>query len=71
MFWVQSSSSSSSSSGSALFELAKVTVVKSQLKYIGVVRLSLIPNSATDIHQQGPNNVCSHATKLTTPMYFN
>jgi hypothetical protein len=26
----------------------------------------LIPNSTTDIHQQGPNNISSHTTKLTT-----
>ena len=33
--------------------------------------MSVIPNSATDIHQLGPNNICGHNTKLTTPMYFN
>ena len=22
-------------------------------------------------HHQGPDNICSHATRLTTPMYFN
>jgi len=25
----------------------------------------------TYIRQQPPNNICSHTTKLTTPMYFN
>ena len=30
-----------------------------------------VPNSAADIHQQGPDDICSHTTKLTTPMYFN
>jgi hypothetical protein len=34
-------------------------------------RMSLIPNSATDIHQLGHNNICGHTTKLNTPMYFN
>jgi hypothetical protein len=33
--------------------------------------MRLIPNSATTIHQKGPNNICSHTTELTTPMYFN
>jgi len=28
-------------------------------------------NSTADIHQQGPNNTCSHTTRLTTPMYLN
>jgi len=23
------------------------------------------------LHQLGPSNICSHTTKLTTPMYFN
>jgi len=27
--------------------------------------------SATDTHQQGPDNICSHTTGLTTPVYFN
>jgi hypothetical protein len=30
-----------------------------------------VPNSPADIHQQGPDNICSHTTGLTTPMYFN
>jgi len=34
-------------------------------------KISLFPNSATHINQQGPNNICSHTTELTTPMYFN
>ena len=25
---------------------------------------------AADIHQQGPDNICSHTTRLTTPIYF-
>jgi len=25
----------------------------------------------TYVHQQGPDNICSHTTRLTTPMYFN
>jgi len=28
----------------------------------------LIPNSATYTDQQGPNNIGSHTTKLTTPI---
>jgi len=32
--------------------------------------LTQAPNSATDIHQQGLGNICSHNTRLTTPMYF-
>jgi len=32
---------------------------------------SPVPNSATDRHQQGPDNICSHSTRLTTPMYCN
>jgi hypothetical protein len=47
----------STSSGSALFELAEVTVVK------------IIPKSARHIHQKGRNNICSHTTELKTPMY--
>jgi len=30
-----------------------------------------VANSATDIHQQGPDNICNHTTGLTTLMYFN
>jgi len=30
-----------------------------------------IPNSAADIHQQGPDNICSHTARLNTPTYFN
>jgi hypothetical protein len=33
-------------------------------------QLARVANSATDTHQQGPNNICSHTTELTTPMYF-
>jgi len=32
---------------------------------------SQVPNSAADIYQQGPDNICSHAARLTTVMYFN
>ena len=35
------------------------------------IDISLIPNSAKDIHQGGPNNTCSHTTELTAPMHFN
>jgi len=38
-------------------------------QYSNLLRLLL--NIATDIHQLGPNNICSHTTKLTTTMYFN
>ena len=31
---------------------------------------SQVPNSAADIYQQGPDNICSHTTTLTTPIYF-
>jgi len=31
----------------------------------------LILKSATHLHQKGPNNICSHTTKPTTPMCFN
>ena len=31
----------------------------------------LVPKSAADIHQQEPDNICSHTTRLTTTMYFN
>jgi len=30
-----------------------------------------LPHCAADLHQQGPDNICSHTTRLTTPMYFN
>jgi hypothetical protein len=58
----------SPSSGSALFELALVTVVETMNQN---TTISLVPNNAADIHQQGPGNICSHTTRLTTPMYFN
>ena len=32
---------------------------------------SQVANSAADIHQQGPDNIRSNTTKLTTMMYFN
>ena len=32
---------------------------------------SQVPNSAADIHQQGPDNIRSHTARLTTIMYFN
>ena len=28
------------------------------------------PNGAIDIYQQGPDNICSHTTRLTTSMYL-
>jgi hypothetical protein len=37
---------------------------------VALVGISLIPNTATDIHQQGPNNIYSHTTNLTTLMCF-
>jgi len=37
-----------------------------QLKY-----KSPIPNSVTDKHQPGPDNICGHTSELTTTMYFN
>jgi hypothetical protein len=48
-------------------------VIRSLLVYAcrTVRNLSQVPNSAADIHQQGPDNICSHTTKLTTPMDFN
>jgi hypothetical protein len=70
-----------------LFELAKVTVVKiinqntlvclvwlcGRVYYYVLVGVCLlpIPNSATDKLQLEHNNIFSHTTKLTTPMYFN
>ena len=33
--------------------------------------LTQVLNSAADIHQQGPDNVCGHTARLTTMMYFN
>jgi len=33
--------------------------------------ISQVPNSAADTHQQGPDNISSHTTRLTTMMYFN
>ena len=43
-----------------------VSLLKLQL-----LKQSLTPNSAADIHEQGPDNICSHSTRLITPMYFN
>ena len=62
----------SPSSGSALFEHAKVTVIKT-VNYVYVCytvwNQTLNPNSVTDIHQQEPDNICSHTTWLTILMY--
>jgi len=48
------------------------------LGYIGIVQnkghspeVLSIPPGTPCIHQLGPNNIRSHTTKLTTPMYFN
>jgi len=41
-------------------------VIRSLLVYVS----RTVPNSAVDIHQQGPDNICSHTTRFTTPMYF-
>jgi hypothetical protein len=41
--------------------------------HLGIIKVLLpgqVPNSVADIHQQGPCNICSHTTRLTTPMYF-
>jgi hypothetical protein len=49
-------------------------VIKSLLVYVcRTVRnlTSPVSNSAADMHQQGPDNICSHTTILTAPMYFN
>jgi len=41
----------------------------------GVLKFTLkqlqVPNSAADTHQHGPDNICSHTTRLTTTMHFN
>jgi hypothetical protein len=34
--------------------------------YVALFNKSLLPNSATHIHQQGPTNICSHTTTLLT-----
>jgi hypothetical protein len=47
------------SSGSALFELPKVIFVKVYSE-----------QCTTRTHQKGPNNIRSHTTELTTPMYL-
>jgi len=58
----------SPSSGSVLYELAKVTVVKKNpLVYIGVVWFRTVQQTHTHTHQ-GPDNICSHTTRLTTPV---
>jgi hypothetical protein len=57
----------SPSSESALFELAKITFIKTAAPF-GTI---LVPNGAADIHKQGPDNICSHTTILTTIVYFN
>jgi hypothetical protein len=38
---------------------------------ITIIRECIMPNSATDIHQLGPNNICFYTTELITLMYFN
>jgi len=39
--------------------------------YVCCTVIILIPNSATDIHHLGPNNIGSHTIELTTTMCFN
>ena len=51
--------------------LLKLQLLKQSILCISHWNQTLIPNSATDIHQQGLDNICSHITRLTTLMYFN
>ena len=39
--------------------------------YYYIPKTRNIPNSAADVHQQGPDDVCSHTIRFTTMMYFN
>jgi len=43
----------------------KKVILKFTLKQLQV------PNSAAYIHQQVPDSICSHTTRLLTMMYFN
>jgi hypothetical protein len=56
--------------GAHYMSLLKLHLLKQSIK-IHRFGLSQVTNSATDILQQGPDNIWSHTTRLTTPMYFN
>ena len=56
--------------GAHYMSMLKLQLLKQSIK-IRRFGLSQVPNSVADIHQQGPDNICSHSTRLTTPMYFN
>ena len=62
----------SPSSGSVLCELAEVTMLKQLVKIhlsVGMVYVCCtVPNSAADINQQVPDNICSHTARLTAMM---
>jgi hypothetical protein len=76
----------SPSSGSALYELAKITMLKQSIKihWCGLIwwcgciccqiyntaASSHVANSAADIHQQGPDNIRSHTTRLNHTNVF-
>jgi len=49
----------------------KITLAPTCFGVITIIRERQVPNSAEDIHQQGPDNICSHTTRLTTMIYFN
>jgi hypothetical protein len=48
-------------------------IIRSCLMYVcdTIWNIWIIPNSVTNIHQQGPDNICGHTTEMTTTMYFN
>jgi hypothetical protein len=50
---------------------AQLSCLKTILKFTLKLTLSRVLNSAADIHQQGPGNICIHTTRLITPMVFN
>ena len=41
------------------------------VSFVSAIQYGRIPNCAADTHQQGPDNICSHTTTLTTMTYFN
>jgi len=42
----------------------KITLAPTCFGVITIIRERQVPNSAEDIHQQGPDNICSHTTRL-------
>jgi len=52
------------------FKSTKIYIKTAPTRFGVITTISHVLNSAADIHQQGPDNICGHTTRLATMMYF-